>query len=59
LIADLVGRASTTYTLVFPDSGSTEWVFSAYVTGFEPSAPHDADLTATVNMKPTGQPTLA
>ena len=59
LIADLIGRASTTYTLVFPDTGSTEWSFSAFVTGFDPSADHAADLTATVTMKPTGDMTLA
>ena len=59
LIADMTGRASTTYTLVFPDSGSTEWVFAAFVTGFEPDAPHDGALTASVTLKPTGDMTLA
>jgi len=59
LVADLVGRASTTYTLVFPDSGNTEWVFTAFVTGFAPTAPVDGDLTADITMKVTGQPTLA
>lgn len=59
LLADLVGRASTTYTLVFPDSGSTEWVFSAFVTGFEPTEPVDGALTASVTLKPTGDMTLA
>lgn len=58
LIADLVGRASTTYSLVFPDAASTTWSFTAFVTGFEPSAPHDGALTASVTLKLTGQPTL-
>jgi len=59
LLADMIARASTTFTLVFPDTGSTEWVFTAFVTGFEPSAPVDGALTAAVTMKLTGQPTLA
>ena len=59
LLADLEGRASTTYTLVFPDSGATEWVFVAFVTGFEPDAPHDGALTAACTLKLTGDPTLA
>ena len=59
LLGDMVGRASTTYTLVFPDAGSTEWVFSAFVTGFEPDAAHDGALTAAVKMKLTGDITLA
>jgi len=59
LLADLAARTSTTFTLVFPDSGSTEWVFTALVTGFEPSAPVDGALTASVTLKPSGQPTLA
>jgi predicted secreted protein len=59
LLADMVARAAQTYTLVFPDAASTEWVFSAFVTGFEPGMPHEGALTASVSMKPTGSPTLA
>ena len=59
LLYDLVQRTANTYTLVFPDTGATEWVFSAYVTGFQPTAPVDGALTAAVTMKITGQPTLA
>ena len=58
LLADLVSRTANTYTIVFPDTASTEWVFSALVTGFEPDMPHDGALTASVSMKVTGQPTL-
>jgi len=57
LIAIMVGRATDGFTLTFPDS--TAWVFDAYVTGFEPSAPHDGALTATVTLKLTGAPTIA
>ena len=59
LIADMVGRASTTYSLIFTDAASTEWTFTAFVVGFEPDMPHDGALTASVTMKITGQPTLA
>jgi len=58
LLADLAGRASTTYTLVFPDADTTEWAFSAFVVGFEPSMPHEGALTASCSMKITGQVTL-
>lgn len=57
LIADLVSRTAVAYSLVFPDA--TTWSFNAFVTGFEPSAPFDGALTASVKLKLTGQPTLA
>jgi predicted secreted protein len=58
LLADFLGRASTTFTIVFPDVGNTEWTFAAYVTGFDPSMPHDDALTAAVTFKLTGDITL-
>ena len=57
LLYDLASRASTTFSITFPDA--TVWSFTAFVTGFEPSAPHDGALTASVKLKLTGQPTLA
>jgi predicted secreted protein len=57
LLYDLASRASQTFSLVFPDA--TTWTFTAFVTGFEPSAPHNGALTASVKLKLTGQPTLA
>lgn len=57
LLYDLISRASQTYSITFPDT--TVWSFSAFVTGFEPSAPHDGALTAAVKLKLTGEPTLA
>ena len=59
LLYDLVQRASTTYSIVFPSSAAVTWEFTAFVTGFEPSMPHDGALTATVKLKLTGAPTLA
>lgn len=34
------------------------WVFDCYVTGFEPSAPVDGALTASITLKPTGVMTI-
>jgi predicted secreted protein len=58
LLYDLAQRASTTCSIVFPSSATVTWSFTAYVTGFETSAPVDGALTATVKLKITGQPTL-
>lgn len=44
------------FTLTFPEA--TAWSFPAYVIGFEPSAPHDGALTASVGLKITGKPTI-
>ena len=57
LLHDLANRVTTTYTLTFPDS--TAWSFSALVVGFEPSAPVEGALTASVTLKLTGSVTLA
>ena len=59
LIADMVARASQTYTITFTDTATTEWSFTAFVVGFEPDMPHGGALTASVTMKISGQPTLA
>lgn len=58
LIGDMVARTATTYSMVFPDVAATTWSFSAFVTGFKPSAPVSGKLAAAVKMKITGQPTL-
>lgn len=58
LIADQVARTVRNFQLVFPDSGTTTWSFSALVVNFEPGEPVDNALTAEVTLKVTGQPTL-
>jgi predicted secreted protein len=58
LLYDLVSRTSIALTLEFSDAATTTWSFNALVTGFEPTAPVDGALTASVTMKLTGQPTL-
>jgi predicted secreted protein len=56
LISMIEGRIPVGFEVVFPDTSA--WAFAAYVTGFEPSAPHDGALTASVKMKITGVPVL-
>lgn len=58
LLSDLVLRTAVAYTLVFPSNPAVTWSFNAFVTGFEPSAPHDGALTATAKLKINGAPTL-
>lgn len=59
LINDMENRTVRNFQLIFSDSGNTTFSFTALVTGFEPGAPVDGQLTADVTLKLTGQPTLA
>lgn len=59
LLAVLPRRAARNFQVIFPDTASTTWSFSAEVVNFEPDAPHDGALTASVTLKLTGSPTLA
>lgn len=59
LIADMVARTVRNFELIFPDDVATTWDFAALVTGFEPGAPVDDKLSASVTLKVTGVPTLA
>ena len=59
LLYDLTSKMAQTFSIVFPSTAAVTWSFSALVTGFEPSAPADGALTATVTLKLTGAPTLA
>ncbi|MGW3936439.1 phage tail tube protein [Streptomyces phaeochromogenes] len=45
------------YQLVFPDG--TTWAFPAILTGFEPEAPYDDKLSASLTFKVSGKPTLS
>lgn len=58
LINDMENRTVRNFQLVFPDTGATTWSFAALVTKFEPSAPVDGKLTASVTLTISGQPTL-
>lgn len=59
LIYDLAQRSLQTWAITFPSNPVVSWTFSALVTAFEPSMPVDGALTASVTLKPSGQPTLA
>lgn len=59
LLADLNDATPRNYQMVFPDSPPSTWSFKAILTGFEPGAPHDDKLTASVTFKVTGVPTFA
>lgn len=51
LLLRLTTRAVDTWTFGGPMGA---WTFSGYVVGFEPTAPHDGKLSASVTIKPTG-----
>ena len=59
LLAVMPRRATRNFQVIFPDAGSTTWSFAAEVVSFEPDAPHDGALTASVALKLTGNITLA
>ena len=59
LISVMNARTLNNFQLIFPDSGTTTWSFAALVTGFEPSAPVDGPLTASVSMLISGKPAIA
>lgn len=59
LLYDLTTRASAAYSIVFATTPAVTWSFTAYVVSFEPSAPVEGALTASVALKITGKPTIA
>jgi predicted secreted protein len=56
LVADFEDTTPRNYQIVFPDG--TTWKFGAILTGFEPDAPYDDKLAATLTWKVTGKPTI-
>lgn len=57
LVADFDDDEPRNYQLVFPDA--TTWSIQAILTGFEPEAPYDDKLAASLTFKVTGKPTLS
>ena len=57
LLALFDNQEENGFQIVFPDS--TIWRFTGLVSAYEPGAPFDEALTATVTVKVTGQPTFA
>lgn len=58
LLNDYENKTKRNFEVIFSNDSNTKWSFSAYVTGFEPSAPHDDKLDASVTLKVTEKPTL-
>lgn len=56
LITILFARSVEFWELVFPDADDSIWQFNALVTRFQPMAPVDGKLTASVTLKGTGEP---
>lgn len=59
LVADLDSEEPLSYRIIFPDDDETTWTFQAVMTGFEPDAPHDDKLSASLSFKVTGRPSLS
>lgn len=59
LVADLDDPDPISYELAFPTVPETVWQVDLILTGFEPEAPHDGQLAASIAFKVTGAPVLA
>uniref|UniRef100_UPI000516DF5D phage tail tube protein n=1 Tax=Streptomyces alboviridis TaxID=67269 RepID=UPI000516DF5D len=57
LITDFNDAVPRTYKVVWPGTLGS-WTFKAIITGFEPEAPHDDKLAASVTYKVSGKPTI-
>ncbi|MFH8369198.1 phage tail tube protein [Streptomyces sp. NPDC018031] len=57
LVADLDDDEPRDYRVVWPGTLGS-WEFSAVMTGFEPDAPHDDKLSASVTFQVSGKPVL-
>lgn len=59
LTTDFANRTKRNFQLVFPNTDTTTWEFSGYVTNFSPNAVIDDVLTASVTVKVTGPVTIS
>ncbi|WP_200302226.1 phage tail tube protein [Streptomyces adelaidensis] len=57
LIADFADSAPRNYKIVWPGTLGN-WAFAAILTNFEPEAPHDDKLAASLTLKVSGKPTI-
>ena len=53
-----INSDAETITITFPDSGSTTWAFSGFMTGYEAADPLEGRMTASVTIKATGKVTI-
>jgi hypothetical protein len=59
LLADFKNKTKQTFQLVFADTATTTWIFSAYVTGFTPAMAVKDKMTAEVVLSITDTPVLS
>lgn len=59
LLADVNDKTPRNYKIVWPTEPPVNWQLSMWITGFEPGAPHDDLLSASVTFKVTGKPVFA
>lgn len=57
LIADFADSAPRNYKIVWPGTLGN-WAFAAILTNFEPEAPHDDKLAASLTFKVSGKPVI-
>jgi predicted secreted protein len=57
LIADFADAMPRNYKIVWPGTLGN-WAFKAILTNFEPEAPHDDKLAASLTFKVSGKPTI-
>jgi len=62
LLGKMAAKTLEGFKIYFNDdtveASRTIWSFNAYITGFEPTAPVDGDLSADMKLKISGAPTL-
>lgn len=58
LVSDFDDDDPRNYAITFPDADETTWTFAAILTGFEPEAPYDDKLAASLTWKVSGKPDL-
>ena len=59
ILADLAAGTLRNFELVFTDTASTTWSFTALITRFAVGAPVDNKLSVNITLKLSGEPTLA
>lgn len=59
LRTDLIARTAVGYSVTMPDATPQVWSFSGFVTAYQPNAPVDGELSASVTIKITGAVTIA
>lgn len=57
-LEDNIGLAAETWTILFPNTDASTFVFSGYIKGLGTAIPHDDKVTQTVTIKVAGKPTF-